>query len=120
MKRNAFNSLGGGREAINCLDDFHRALLEAVDEGFLALGVSVRQALYWRLENRFSIKRDEIPNKPKEFAEALKNIFGAGTEILLKIIIKRFYKKLNLTFKDVEDWSFIDYVENAKKSIKEV
>jgi hypothetical protein len=100
------------------LDDFHRALLEAVDEGFLALGHSVRQALYWHLENRFSLKRDEIPNKPKEFAEALKNIFGAGAEILFKIIVKRFYKKLGLTFEDVEGWSFMDYVENAKKSIK--
>ncbi len=46
-------------------------------------------------------------------------MFNAGAEILLKIIIKRFYIKLNLKFKDVEGWSFIDYVENAKKSIKE-
>jgi hypothetical protein len=51
--------------------------------------------------------------------EALKNMFGAGAEILLKVIIKRFYMKLNLTFKDIEGWSFIDYVENAKKSIKQ-
>ena len=100
------------------LDDFHQALLEAVDEGFLALGDSVRQAIYWHLENRFSIKRNEIPNRLKEFIEALKNIFGEGAEILLKIIIKRFYIKLNLNFKEVENWSFIDYVENAKKSIK--
>jgi hypothetical protein len=47
--------------------------------------------------------------------EALRNMFGEGAEILLKVIIKRFYIKLNLTFKDVENWSFIDYVENAKK-----
>jgi len=95
------------------------ALLEAVDEGFLALGESVRQAIYWHLENRFSIRRDEIPDRLKEFMEALKNMFGAGAEILLKVIIKRFYMKLNLTFKDIEGWSFIDYVENAKKSIKQ-
>ena len=107
----------GGEKTIN-KDDFNLALLEAVDEGFLALGESVRQAIYWHLENRFSIKRNEIPNRLKEFMEALKNMFGAGAEILLKVIIKRFYIKLNLNFKDVEGWSFIDYVENAKKSIK--
>jgi hypothetical protein len=83
------------------LDDFHRALLEAVDEGFLALGGSVRRALYWHLENRFPLRRDKIPNRPGEFSEALKNMFGAGAEILLKV--KRFYKKLGLAFKDVED-----------------
>jgi len=109
------NRRGGG--TIN-KDDFHQALLEAIDEGFLALGDSVRQAIYWHLENRFSIKRSEIPNKLKEFMEALRNMFGAGAEILLKVIIKRFYMKLNLNFKDIEDWNFIDYVENAKKSIK--
>ena len=92
--------------------------MEAVDEGFLALGDSIRQAIYWHLENRFSIKQNEIPNKLKEFMEALKNMFGSGAEILLKIIIKRFYIKLNLKFKDVEGWSFIDYIENAKKLIK--
>jgi hypothetical protein len=94
--------------------------LEAIDEGFLALGESVRQALYWHLENHFSLKRDEIPNKPKEFADALKNIFGAGAEVLFKIIVKRLYKKLNLTFEDVKGWSFMDYIENARKSIKGV
>jgi len=114
LRNKGFNSVWGGVR----LDDFHQALLEAVDEGFLALGDSVRQAIYWHLENRFSIKRNEIPNRLKEFIEALKNIFGEGAEILLKIIIKRFYIKLNLNFKEVENWSFIDYVENAKKSIK--
>jgi len=96
MKHNAFKSSGGGEKTIN-RDDFNLALLEAVDEGFLALGESVRQAIYWHLENRFSIKRSEIPNKLKEFMEALRNMFGAGAEILLKVIIKRFYMKLNLT-----------------------
>ena len=93
-------------------------MLEAIDEGFLALGESVRQVIYWRLENRFSLSRGEIPNRLKEFIEALNNMFGAGAEILLKIIIKRLYTKLNLNFKDVENWNFIDYVENAKKLIE--
>jgi hypothetical protein len=38
--------------------------------------------------------------------------------IPLKITVERFYRKLQLVFKDGGGWSFMDYVENAKKSIK--
>jgi hypothetical protein len=102
------------------LDDFRRALLEAVDEGFLALGGSVRRALYWHLEDRFSIRRDEIPDRPGEFAEALRDMLGAGAGVLLKVMARRLYEGLGLAFEERPGWGFADYVENAKESVKGV
>ncbi len=100
------------------MDEFNRALLEAVDEGLLALGESVRQAIYWHLENKYFIKREEIPDKPEKFNEALKTMIGEGANVLLKLMVKRLYNKLGLNFEEKPNWSFKDYVEYAKKNIK--
>ena len=116
MRSKGFSSVGGGER----LDGFRRALLESVDEGFLALGDSVRRAMYWHLENRFSLKRDEIPDRPGVFAEALRDMLGAGADVLLRIMAKRLYEGLGLAFEERPGWGFADYVENAKESVKGV
>jgi hypothetical protein len=101
---------------INLNVQFNKALLEVVDEALLVLGETVKQAIYWHLENKYNIKKEEIPNKIEEFNKALKNLFGEGGEILLRLITKRLYAKINLEFKEVSNWIFQDYIENAKKS----
>jgi len=55
-------------------NEFNKVLLDAIDEGLLALGESVRQAIYWRLENKYNLKKDEIINKLNEFDEGLKGL----------------------------------------------
>ncbi|MGC8848863.1 MAG: hypothetical protein ACP5QI_00115 [Candidatus Bathyarchaeia archaeon] len=98
------------------MDEFDRALLEAVDEGLLALGESVRRAIYHHLESRLSIKRGEIPDKPGRFAEALRDALGAAADVLLNFMARRLYAKLGLNFEEKPGWGFKDYVEDAEKS----
>lgn len=100
------------------MDDFRRALLEAV--GLLALGDSVRKAIYRHLEDRFSIRRDEIPGRLEEFAEGLRSMLGASADVLLKVTAKRLYAKLGLSFEEKPGWSFEDYVEEAKRNVEGV
>jgi len=95
---------------------FQEALLEAVDEALLALGDSVKQAIYWQLENKYNIKRNEIPNKLNEFNKALEEIFGFGAKILEKLIIKSFYRRINLNFEEQIEQSLIKYIEYARKT----
>jgi len=76
--------------------------------------------MYWHLENRFSLKRDEIPDRPGVFAEALRDMLGAGADVLLRIMAKRLYEELGLAFEERPGWGFADYVENAKESVKGV
>ena len=97
------------------MDEFRKALLEAVDEGLLALGESVRPTIYWHLERRGSIRREEIPDRPGDFASALEGLISAGAKVLEKTIVKRLYSKLGLAFKEVEGYGFLDYVEDAKR-----
>jgi hypothetical protein len=98
-----------------CRIQFQEALLKAIDESLLVLGVSVKQAIYYHIEHYYNVKREEIPIKLKEFYEALKSIFGFGSKIIEKLIIKNLYTILNLNFEERENWSFIEYVEFAKK-----
>jgi hypothetical protein len=97
------------------VDQFRKALLEAVNEGLLALGESARHAIYSHLERRGSIRREEVPDRLGDFASALEGLIGAGAKVLEKAMVKRLYSKLGLAFKEVEGYGFLDYVEDAKR-----
>ncbi|MBS7658126.1 MAG: hypothetical protein QW476_00960 [Candidatus Bathyarchaeia archaeon] len=98
--------------------EFNEALLEAVDEALLALGESVRQAIYWYLENKYSVKKSEIPNKIGEFEEALSNMLGAAANIILKIIIKKLYAKFKLNYEEKPEWKLKNHIEGIIKQLK--
>ena len=100
------------------MDEFEKAVLEAVDETFLSFGDSVKHSLYYYLENRHGVGRGEIPFKFEGFVKGLRSIFGEGANILVKMIAKRLYGKLGLPFEEKAGWSLIDYVEHARKNRK--
>jgi len=95
--------------------DFNRMLLEAVDEGFLALGNELRQAVYRYLEARRGLKREELPDRLEEFSKALEGVFGVGAHVLEKVILKRLYTRLGLEFNEGEGLSFKDCVDAARR-----
>ncbi|MCS7095808.1 MAG: hypothetical protein RMK50_01900 [Nitrososphaerota archaeon] len=76
---------------------FDELLLQAIDEAFSTMGNSVRETLYFCLEKEFKISRTSIPEKVKDFAEALEKIFGAGARLIEDWIIKIYQevKRLN-------------------------
>ena len=91
-------------------------ILEAVDDGLLVLGENARHALYYQIEKRFGIRREEIPHRIDGFHKALENLFGPPCKILEKIIAKELYSKLGLRFKERKSWAIADYLEDIKKS----
>ncbi len=97
------------------LSEYRPLLLEAVDDGLLILGEGGRRALYFQIEKRYGIKREEIPHKIDKFHEALENMFGPPCKILEEIIAKEVYGKLGLRFKKYKGWTFIDYLEEIKE-----
>jgi hypothetical protein len=98
---------------------FQKTFLEAVEEGLSSLGESPKQAILFHLENSFKIKREEIPENLTEFQKALEKIFGPGTPYLERLILKKFYEKLNLRFEnsEVERLDFLNNIENLKKRL---
>ncbi|MBS7655770.1 hypothetical protein KEJ50_04625 [Candidatus Bathyarchaeota archaeon] len=94
---------------------FQEALLNAIDETLLTLGESVKQAIYYHIKQKYNITREEVLIKLKEFYKALEEIFGFGVKILEKLIVKNFYRRINLNFEEHAEWDLIEYIEHAKE-----
>jgi len=101
--------------------DFHELFLRAVDSAFSSLGDSARQSIYFHLETRFRMPRDEIPDRLEDFENGMEKIFGAGTKFLEILIMKRLYetmepKRRTMKWEDDKEFKFVDYVKATEQS----
>lgn len=76
--------------------DIHTQVVECVDAALKQLGPSISQALYFHLENKFGIKKEEILNQPEAFSKALHSIFGAGANVIERLIVQKIKDKFKL------------------------
>ncbi len=97
---------------------FREVLLQAIDDGLLVPGEIVRAAIYDRVERSYQIRREEIPEKLELFHKALRDLLAAGGEVLERLIAKSLYRRLDLNFTQHENWTLLDYVDEAKKAHK--
>ena len=101
-------------------NDFDKFLLEAVDEGLSSIGESSKEAIYFHLERGFKVKKDEIPYKIQDFANAIEKIFGLGASFLEILIMKRLHEKVGGRFQwdGSKDFAFTAYVATARRSFQ--
>lgn len=97
------------------LKQFNCSLVEAVDESLLALGEVVRRSIYQYVERNHQVEREDIPEKLEAFHKCLQGIFGVATNVIERLMAKRLYSKLGLSFESHENWTLVDYVNHAKK-----
>ena len=92
-------------------------LREAVDEGLSSLGNSAKQAIYFYLEQDFSLSKKEISNCPNDFAGAIEKIFGLGAKPLEFVMLNQLYQKVGQRLKlDVStDVNFAECVAVVKQ-----
>jgi hypothetical protein len=100
---------------------FQRLLLKAVDSALSSLGDSARQSVYFHLEEKFDITRDEIPGRVEDFDRGLERIFGAGTRFLEVLIMKKLFEEMGskgriLKLDQGNEFSFVDYVRAAQQT----
>lgn len=108
----ALPTVGGSRSS--ALDD---ALRDASDNGLLVLGEIVRETIYQRIERTHQVRHEEIPEKLGSFHEALQAVLGsAPAKIVERLIVKDFYKRLDLNFVDHNNWTLVEYFDHAKKA----
>jgi len=97
---------------------FEDLLIEAVDDSLVSLGESARQAIYFHLEDKFKIMKNEIPHRLGEFVDGLERIFGLGARFIEILIMKNLYEKIGqpLEWNESKELLFVNYVEAAKQS----
>jgi hypothetical protein len=91
-------------------------ILEAVDESLASFGDSVKQVVYFQLQNNYHVPKQEIPTRIEEFAAAIEGVFGIGARLIEMKIIETLYAKAEgfLYVPKDEDLLFKDYVQNLR------
>lgn len=72
---------------------FETAVTEAIDDSLSALGAANKQTIYRHLENRYGIKKQEIPFKIADFANAVEETFGSVAKVIEVKIIEKLHAK---------------------------
>ena len=94
---------------------FKESFNSAVEKAMLLLGESGKQATYNHIEKTFKLKRTTWHKNPEDFAEAVEQIFGPGSQLLLKAIIKELYADLGLKLQETKQTSFAHLVRKAER-----
>ncbi|MEM4251413.1 MAG: hypothetical protein QW828_06235 [Candidatus Bathyarchaeia archaeon] len=96
---------------------FRKALLEAADYAMLILGEYASQAVRGHIESIHKVKYEEIPEKPEILHDVLESLFGSGSKAIERLIAKNLYQRLDIEFQERKEWTIVDYVEHAKKTM---
>ena len=73
---------------------FEATIMEAIDESLGSFGSLDKLEVYWHLENSFKIRKQEIPCKTEEFADAMEQMFGIGAKLVEIRIIEAVHKRV--------------------------
>jgi hypothetical protein len=106
---------GGGIQTLAKRRDFDRILVNAIDEALNSLGASIRQSIYFHIENKFKVARNDIPENLEEFQGGLEKIFGTGAQFIEILIMKNLHSKIGIPLKmESKQLEFVEYVGAAK------
>lgn len=91
-------------------------IIKAVDDSLSSFGNSVKQVVYFQLENTFHVKQQEIPKRIDEFAAALEEMFGIGANLIEMRILEALHKQVPsfVHFPRGDDLVFSDYVRSLR------
>ena len=100
-------------------EEFHSVFMDATDEIITELlGPGVLNALYAKLADTYDITRDELPYRLDTVYSVLETVFGAkGARTIGRSIIRRFYTKLNVEFKEDHNHPLDVYLKIAKREL---
>jgi hypothetical protein len=97
-------------------NSFETTVLDAVDEGFAPFGRFGKQVIYIHLENTFKIKKQEIPYKIEEFADAIEQIFGTGAKLIEIKILEVLHDRIQdfVHFPKKGELAFAEYIDDLR------
>ena len=96
---------------------FKELLSLTIDEAFSSLGETPKQALFFHLEQHFSVKPEKIVDNIEAFDSALKMFLGTGAVFLESLIVLRLCQKTGLPLQELP-YAAADF-SKAVMSVKE-
>jgi len=98
-------------------EKFETVPLEAIDEAFSTLGEKAKTSIYFHLEHKLIIPKQDIPYRIDDFSNALERIFGVAAKHLEILIMRKLHEKITCFYEWngpnwlVPDLTFRQYVE---------
>ena len=84
----------------NCEDmKFELVLLETIEEALSILGENAKKSIYFHLQQKFLIAKQDIPFKIDDFSDALEKIFGLGACSLEILIMAKLQQRIRAFYK---------------------
>jgi len=96
-------------------EEFKKLLLQTIDENLKQIfRETATHIIYQFLENNYSLKREDVPEKLETFMEGMQEFFHSGTHMIEQAILKELYSNLGLEYKSREGYRFVDYIDDLK------
>lgn len=106
---------------------FDKSLSEAIDETLASMGEAIKNTVYFKLETRFNIPKEEIPKHLNEFTDFLYKTFGLGAALFEIKCLQNLHSKINVNIPVIKEelsmpkWitegmTFEDYVCEARNN----
>jgi len=96
-------------------NEFKSIFLQAIDKGLLVLGGSVGDSIFYYLESKYHLRREQVPEQIEDFHMALEGLFGGGATVIEKLIARNLCDGLGVCFEEHDNWTLLDYVSHARK-----
>lgn len=75
-------------------------ILQCFNAGLDSMGSVSRRIVYTHLLQVRKLREEDIPEKPMEFLEVLRELFGQGAGILERTIVRELKRAFNITLGD--------------------
>jgi hypothetical protein len=104
---------------------FDAVLLDAIDTAFSALGQNVKFSIYFNLESKFGLAKQDIPDRITDFSDALDKIFGQAARSLEILIMKYLNDKIKCNYEWVgpkwlvPDLTFEKYIKLVRITVED-
>ena len=95
---------------------FNKLLLGSIDEGFKEIfGEVATEIIYKYLRDKYSLKREDIPEKLEVFSEGVEAFFNSSAAwIVERNVLKNFYSSFGLQYRNENHRSFLDHVAKLR------
>lgn len=94
-------------------------LLEVVKEGIEQyFGESVARVLFFHMETKCGVKRNEIMEKPEVFHNSLEKLLGPGASVMEQFILRNLQSRFEQNLDAIDNRSFVECVREIKARLE--
>jgi len=111
-------ALAYSRSSITENDGQNEHLMLAVEQGLSVLGKNVSEILFDNLEKRYSLRRNDIIDKPDRFVQALEDMFGSGAGMVERLVVKYVCGVTGIDPSTPNPLTFLHCVEIVKNQLR--